>query len=227
MKHVLAPAMAMAIAASASASISDPQNVQNFGDLGSFVALDLTTGPNTVNGLSGVNNNTLVSNYAGFFSGQPTFTGSITSEVFGNVGAAGAGLNTIVIKYTMEVTGFFSGVEQFGFGVNSGLNLDFDAYANAAQGVVLSDSTVGQADPVASLSTAGQTADFDYFLDFPFIIQGDPNNDTLGEVGGISETLTWYMVSTGDVAINVVSGVVENFGGAPFQALGFVSGGGQ
>lgn len=226
MKLVLATAAVSVVAASASADISNPINVQSFSDLGSFVELDLTTGPNSVSGVSGASNNRFVSNFAGEFFGQTSFSGSIVSEVFGNVGTAGASLNTIAIKYTMTVRGEFAGVEQFGFGVNSGLNLDFSAFQNAQQGVILADSTLNQTAPTASLTSANG-GDVDYFLDFPFFGEADPNNDTLGESGGIEETLTWYLVSSGDVAVNVVGGVVENFGGETFQALSFVSGSNQ
>ena len=169
---------------------------------GGLVGLDIS---GVVTGLS--SSNSLTQNFTG---PGGAYTGTLTAEVFGNVGAPGGGLNTVVIVYTFTGNGP-SGIEKFAFG-GAGNALDLNDLANATHG------------NIADGTSAGQTADSVTLLDNSSVPAADTfnfNSDNLGGVGS-TETYSWYVMTDGNVQIGKTQVEVTNFGAVTFDMLTLV-----
>ncbi len=173
-----------------------------------LVALDLT---GIIPGLT--TSNSLTTN---FNAPGGAYSGSLTASVFGNVGAPGSGLNTVVIVYEFTGNGP-SAIDQFEFGVNDGANLDYDDLLAATQGSIGDLTTVAQGSPNVDLFDNSGIPDNNTMV-FDFLSGGD----TLGGPGS-TETFGWYIQTSGAVAINMVDVEVRNFGAVTFQSLSLVN----
>ena len=214
MKTVTAAvACAMALATGAQASISNVTDtpVNDFSDLGSFSPLNLS---GSVAGLGGANN-TLTFNFNSALNGGSGFvSGTLTSEVFGNVGTPGGALTDVVIRYTLANTGF-DGIDSFDFGVNTNNNINADdlLLAPTTQGRVLNESS-----SLADLATPNVFVDSTttntlWTFDFEAAASQLENG----------ETLVWYVKSNGAVSIDRVDVTIKNAEDAEAVALAFVN----
>lgn len=203
----------IAVASSASAVVITDNSVGTRAGLiasQSFVPLDLT---GVVSGsLSTSNSYTQAFQSDVEFGGNPTFTGELTVEVFGNVGLPGLALNQVLMIYTMTGNGP-DGIDTFEYGVDTSTNIDFNDMLNATHGTISDQTTPGQTAGVAELfNNAGvnNVFSFDY----------QAAGDALGDGG--TDVHSWYVLSTGDVAIDFVDVNVRDFGLAQVQSLSLV-----
>lgn len=202
---------ALAISGSAYAvaiPITNTPAPTNAGLLAGLVPLDITG--LGISGLSGVNS--FVSPFSNLL-----IAGSLTSTVYGNVGAPGLSLNTVLIKYRFENTGIDS-LDAFEIGLNSSLNLDKNDYVSATHGEVEDVSSALQGVPSVlyndnALAFTNDSLLWDY--------QGGFDQLAAGEV------YEWYVMQDGAVKIGLVPGTVTNFGNANIEALAFVTDPGQ
>ncbi len=205
---VLAGLATVACASSASAVIIGDTNVGTRAGLlasNGLVPLDLS---GTIAGLTTSNSYT-----QNFVSPTSAYTGSLQVEVFGNVGAPGLALNQVMMIYTMTGDGP-SGIDLFQMGVDTSTNIDYSDLLAATHGSISDVSTGGQASPeVELLNNAGtnNTLSFDY----------QAAGDALG-APGTTETLSWYVLSNADVAIDFIDVTVSNFGTVNIQSLSLV-----
>lgn len=206
---LLAGLATVACASSASAVIlTDNSAGTRAGLLASngLVPLDLS---GVVAGLS--SSNSYTTNFASPTPGA--YTGTLTAEVFGNVGLPGLALNQVMIIYTMTGNGP-SGIELFQMGVDTSTNIDYNDLLAATHGSITDQTTIGQVSPqVELLNNAGtnNTLSFDY----------QNGGDVLGGVGN-TETLQWYVLSSADVAIDFVDVTISDFGTTTVQSLSLV-----
>lgn len=200
---------AVACASSASAVIiGDTTAGTRAGLLASngLVPLDLS---GVIAGLS--TTNSFTTNFASPVPGA--YTGTLTAEVFGNVGLPGLALNQVLMIYTMTGNGP-SGVELFQMGVDTSTNIDFNDLLAATHGSITDQTTVGQVSPQVELLNnfgTNNTLSFDY----------QNGGDVLGAVG-VSETLQWYVLTTADVAIDFIDVTISDFGTTTVQSLSLV-----
>lgn len=141
------------------------------------------------------------------------YTGTLSVEVFGNVGLPGLALNQVMMIYTMTGNGP-SGIELFQMGVDSSTNIDFNDLLAATHGSITDQTTVGQVSPQVELLNnfgTNNTLSFDY----------QNGGDVLGSVG-TTETLQWYVLSTADVAIDFIDVTISDFGTTTVQSLSLV-----
>ncbi len=147
------------------------------------------------------------------------FSGTLTSRVFGNVGAPGVALNTVTVIYDFVGDGP-DGIDAFELGLDSGANLDFSDLLAATHGRVSDLSDVGQATPQVDLTNNVGINDT---MRFGFDIGGD----TLG-APAVQESFSWYITSANaNVSIGFVDVLVTNFGNAQPVTLSFVDVPGQ
>lgn len=211
MKTVTAAvACAMALASGAQASISNVTDtpVNDFSDLGSFSPLNLS---GSIAGLGGANN-TLTSNFVS--PGLGLISGTLTTEVFGNVGTPGGSLTDVVIRYTLSNTGF-DGIDSFDFGVNTNNNINADdlLLAPTTQGRVLNESS-----SLADLATPNVFVDSTTTNTlWTFDFEASASQLEMGE------TLVWYVKSNGAVSIDRVDVTIKNSEDAEAFALAFVN----
>lgn len=174
---------------------------------GGLVGLDIS---GVVSGLT--TNNSLTKTFnTGFGS-----SGSVTATVFGNVGTPGGSLNTVVIVYEFVGNGP-SGIDQFTFGGSGAGALDLGDIESATHGSIDDATTAGQVIPSVTTVDNSMSASPDTF-NFNFLT----NNDMLGTPSG-SETLTWYVMTTGDIQIGLTQLQVVNGGAATFDMLALVN----
>lgn len=173
----------------------------------SLVPLDLS---GVISGLSATNSYS--TNFASAVPGA--YTGTLTCEVFGNVGAPGLALNQVMMIYTMTANGP-SAVELFQMGVDTSTNIDYNDLLAATHGRIDDQTTVGQGSPQVELlnnSGTNNTLTFDY----------QTGGDTLGSVGN-TETLTWYVLApNANVAIDFVDCSISDAGTTSALTLSFV-----
>ncbi|MCB9847577.1 MAG: hypothetical protein H6814_04105 [Phycisphaeraceae bacterium] len=199
----------IACASSASAVILTDNSVGTRAGLlasNSLVPLDLS---GVVSGLS--TSNSYTQNFTSTVPGA--YSGTLTCEVFGNVGLPGLALNQVMMIYTMTGNGP-SAIELFQMGVDTSTNIDYNDLLNATHGQIVDQTTGGQLSPEAELLNnfgTNNTLSFNY----------QNSGDTLGSVGG-TETLQWYVLSTADVAIDFIDVTVSNFGTTSVKSLSFV-----
>ncbi len=170
---------------------------------GGLVGLDIS---GVVSGLT--TSNSLVQNFS-----TGAYSGTLSATVFGNVGAPGGGLNTVVIVYEFTGNGP-TGIEKFAFGQNGGNALDLGDLAAATQGSIGDMTTIGQTvDSVTIVDNSALPANDTYNFNF------NANN-----LGGASttETFSWYVMTTGDVQIGTTTVEVTNFGATTFDMLALV-----
>lgn len=172
-----------------------------------LVALDLS---GIIPGLT--TTSSLTSN---FVAPGGAYTGSLTASVFGNVGAPGVGLNSVVIVYEFVGNGP-SGIDQFEFGLNNGANLDFGDLLAATHGTIGDLTTVGQSSALVDLFDNSGVPENNTMV-FDFLT----SSDTLGSPG-VTESFGWYIQTDGNVAINLVNVEARNFGAVTFQSLSLV-----
>jgi MYXO-CTERM domain-containing protein len=210
----LAAGAAATIALSSSAQaiiITDNQVPTEGGLLSGLVPFDLTSVVDS--GLSTLSTpNSLVSNFSSNTPG--VFSGTLTARVFANQSAPGVGVNDVVIVYTMSNNGPDS-LDAFDIGVNGGDSLDFGDLAAATQGSVVDGTTPGQTIPQVDLLTTGGNA----LQIFGF--------NTVSDLLGPGDTLTWYIRTDGSVKIDFVQYQAVNFGTAEGFTLGLVEDPGQ
>ena len=205
----LAGLATLAYATSASAVIITDNSVPTRAGLlasNGLVPLDLS---GLIGGLT--TNNSYTQNFSSPVPGA--YTGSMSVEVFGNVSVPGVALNQVLMIYTMTGDGP-SALDEFQLGVDSSTNLDYNDLLSAVHGTILDDTTAGQTSPqVELLDNAGtnNTYTFDYLT----------AGDTLGGPGG-SETLSWYVLSGADVAIDFIDVTISDFGSVTIQSLSLV-----
>jgi len=171
-----------------------------------LVPLDLSgilTGLTTTNSYS----QNFVSDIAGAYSG------TLSVEIFGNVGSPGLALNQVMMIYTMTGNGP-DGIDTFEFGVDSSTNLDFNDLLSATQGTILDQTSAGQAAPVTELFNNLGTNNV-----FTFDYQAGGN--TLGAPSQ-TDVHSWYVLGGADVAIDFVDVNIRDFGLAQVQSLSFV-----
>jgi len=201
------------LASAASAVVVTDNAVATQADLlTGFVALDLS---GIIPGLTVANS--LTSN---FTAPGSAYTGSLTASVYGNVANPGASLDTVLMIYEFTGNGP-SGIDQFAFGIDSGTNLDFNDLLNSTQGSIGDSTSAGQGSPTVDLVDNSSSSSNDT-LTFGFIAGGD----TLG-ANGQTETFGWYILSSADIAINMVDVEVTDFGAVVTQSLGIVNNPGQ
>jgi hypothetical protein len=149
-------------------------------------------------------NNVLVSTFnAGAF-----YSGTLTTEVFGNQSTTGPGLTDVVLKYTFVGNGP-QGIDTFDFGLDDGTVLDYGDLQAATHGRINALSSAGQLTPGVTIDNSGNTT-----LDFSFAASAD----TLGSAG-VTETFTWYVAASGAVKVNVVDVSIADFQGTTAKAL--------
>ena len=161
-------------------------------------------------------NNSYTTNFASSVPGA--YTGTLTARVYGNVGAPGVALDTVVIVYSFTGDGP-SGIDTFEFGLDSSRNLDYSDLLAATHGTVGDLVTGGQLSPVVNLTDNLATNDT---LLFDFNAVGD----ALG-APATTENFGWYIRTDGNVQVNFVDAVVTDFGAATVQTLSFVDVPGQ
>lgn len=195
----------LAVSASAAPIPLTINNVANQSSVtGGLVGLDIS---GVVSGLT--TSNSLTQNFTG---PGGAYTGSLTAEVFGNVGAPGGGLNTVVIVYTFVGNGP-SGIEKFAFG-GAGNALDLNDLGNATHGAIGDGTSAGQTvDSVTLLDNSSAPAPDTFNFNF-----------NLNNLGGVSTTeqFSWYVMTTGDVQIGKTQVEVTNFGAVTFDMLTLV-----
>lgn len=211
MKIVMATVVGvLGLGAVAHASITPITNddVSNFADLGVSTQLNLT---GVVTGIGGAGSNTFVSTFNSADNGGLGFVqGTLTSEVFGNVAAPGGSLTDVVIKYTLTNSGFDQ-IDEFDFGVNTNTNLDANDLTKpqTSQGRINGESNSLFTPNVFVDTTSSNTLwTFDFEAALGVLASG--------------ETLTWYVKTDGEVAIQLVDVTVKNAEDAEAQALSFV-----
>lgn len=193
-------ACALASVATA-ASITNTSVATQSAVTGGLVALDLSS---IVSGLT--TNNSLAVNFSSTPAGA--FTGSLTASVFGNIGAPGAGLNTVVIVY--EFVGFGpDSLDKFEFGATGGTNIDFADLAAATQGSINDATTSGSIPDVSLADNSASNANDSFLFDF-----GSANANL-----ATGQRLTWYVQTTGDIQIGLTQVLVTNFGTSIFEML--------
>lgn len=170
----------------------------------------INAGPGTLNAGAGT--------YSQNFNNGAFYSGTLSVEVFGNVGTPGASLNEVTMIYTFRGNGP-SAIERFVMGINGSSNLDFTDLAAATHGRITADTTVGQGDAVVDLIDNSGSGDNDNFI----------FNYTSDNLGGpsLTETYTWYVRATGAVAVNFVDVEVSDFGFAFAKTLSLVDVPGQ
>lgn len=191
--------------------------------------------PFNVEALPYLNGTVTGNSYSQTFIGQSNnYSGRLTVEVFGNVADASPALNDVLMIYTFTGDGApavrANGAEDFEFGVNSSVEIDYTALITATHGKIGGESFFDpahgvQLDPVVSVNnniSSNDTFKFNY----------NPNSGTgrLVELGGNStsspgqtETFSWYVRSSGDVALNFVDVRIANFGFVTIQSLSLVN----
>lgn len=178
------------------------------------VAIDLSTQPIAAGLLSGPANNTVVADFTGFLGSFPLYSGRLTSEVFANTSVVGPGVSDVVIRYTFEVfSGSAQAVDAFEFGVNTGIAIDAATLLAATQGNV-ADATANSGDPFVTVDAGSSGL---YRFDFA----------AASAALAANQTYTWYVQSTGDVAVNAVDVNVTDGVSTAIKALAFVSNPGQ
>lgn len=205
----LAGLATVACATSASAVIITDTSVATEAGLiasNGLVPLDLS---GLIVGLSTTNSYT--QNFASPIVGA--YTGTLTVEVYGNVGLPGLALNQVLMIYTMTGNGP-SAIDEFQLGVDTSTNLDFNDLLAATHGSIADVTTAGQLSPVVELLN---NAGFNNTYTFDYLAGGD----SLGAVG-VSETLSWYVLSAADVAIDFVDVSITDFGALTIQSLSLV-----
>ncbi len=161
--------------------------------------------------LSGPDSNTFSTTYIG---GGGNYSGTLTVEIFGNVGQSGAALNDVVLIYTFAGDDAFNGAEGFEFGIDSQFELDADDLLGATQGTIVGDTSAGQVSPdVTYFENAG--ANDTWFFDY----NAEPDN--LGGPDG-DEVVSWYVRAGGDVKLNFVDVTITNFGTVTVDMLALV-----
>ncbi len=182
--------------------------------IGSFVPLDLSS---VVPSIGGAGNNEWTVNFVSSTPGA--YTGSMTAKVYANAGMPGPGVNDVMIIYSFTGDGP-SGIDNFLFGLDSSLNLDFTDLLNGTHGSIGDLTSVGQSAAVVELTDNLATNDS---FDFQFNTAGDP----LGGPGN-TENFGWYVqANSGAVKINFADVEVRDFGAAVFPMLAFIEDPGQ
>ena len=193
----------------------------------SFIPLDMT-------GLAYLNGSLSASNsYSQSFTGpNGNYTGTLSAEVFGNVGTPGPGLSDLVIVYTFVGDGGpglirLNGAERFEFGVDTSVEIDRVALDGSTMGRITADTSMqaGQLDPAVTVSNNIGGNDV---LDFNF--NPSTSSGRLVELGGNTaalpgdtEVFTWYVRTSGNVGINFVDVRISDFGFTTIRSLTLVS----
>ncbi|MDX2114963.1 MAG: hypothetical protein SFZ24_04980 [Planctomycetota bacterium] len=234
MSKVIACGLVVAAAASA-ASAFTPVNVQktNRAELGigsSLQPLDLSS----VGYLNG--SLTTANSYSQNFVGPGgNYSGNLKVEVFGNVGLPSAALNEVVLVYTFTGDGApanrANGAEDFEFGVDTSVEVDYTVLTNATHGKISAESSLqpSQLDPLVTINDILVGNDT-----FKFNFNPAGGTGRLVELGGntasvpgSTETFTWYVRTTGDVALNFVDVRISDFGFVTIRSLSLVNNPGQ
>lgn len=228
-------AAALVLVASTGASAFTPVNnaVTSRASLGvgtTMTQLDLS-GLGYLNGFLTTSNS-----YSQSFVGpNGNYSGNLKVEVFGNQGTPGPGLNDLLMIYTFTGDGApltrANGAEDFEFGVDTSVEIDYADLVAATHGKISGESTlqVGQADPLVTVNdfvSSNDTFKFNY----------NPANGSgrLVELGGntvaqpgATEEFTWYVRTNGNTAINFVDVRIADFGFVTIRSLSFVNNPGQ
>jgi hypothetical protein len=236
MAKIVVSAGAFVLAAASAASAFTPVNnaVPDRATLGvgtTLSPLDLSALPYLTGSLTTSNS------YSQAFAGSGNnFTGTLSVEVFGNVGTPGPGLNDLLMIYTFHGDGAplirANGAEGFEFGVDTSVEIDYSDLIAATHGNITGDSSLqaGQLNPAISVNdfiSSNDTFNFDY-------TNAGTVTGRLGELGGnttslpgASEDFVWYVRTSGNVAVNFVDVRVTDFGGVTIRSLSLVNNPGQ
>lgn len=230
----IAIASVVVLAAGSAAFAFNPANVEKTDR--AAVGIGSTYTPLDLSGLAYLTGSLTTSNsYSQSFTGPGgNYSGRLTVEVFGNVGVPSSALNEVVLLYTFVGDGApltrSNGAEDFIFGVDSSVEIDYTSLVGATHGKVTNESSlqVGQLNPVVSVNdnVGNDTFRFNY----------NPAGGTgrLVELGGntagspgATETFSWYVRTTGDVALNFVDVDIADFGFVTIRSLSLVNNPGQ
>lgn len=174
--------------------------------------------------------------YSQTFTGAGgNYSGRLSVEVFGNVANPGASLNDVLFIYTFRGDGApltrANGAEDFEFGVNSSVEIDYATLIAATHGKINNESSLqaGQADALVTVNDLLVGNDT-----FKFNFNPSNGSGRLVELGGntlaapgADEDFVWYVRTTGDIAINFVDVRIADFGFVTIRSLAIVNNPGQ
>lgn len=190
-------AVARPVTALANNNVADRASV-----LGAYVPLNLSGQPFAT---SGAFNNEYETTYLS--PGGPfDYSGSMKLEVFGNVGTPGASLTNVVLIYTFTGVNALFGVDGFEFGIDGSNNLDAGDLLAATHGRIANESTLTQLSPTVNV-IEGVFANDQWEYDF-ISTEGSGPTDRFGQ--GATETFTWYVSTTADIALNLTEVNIYN-----------------